>query len=57
MSKTKEKWKIERIYRDSDRRDPIERDLTFDEAKKLVKSFPDKEDSMVVFNKQDDETH
>jgi len=57
MNKTEEKFKVERVYRDSDRRNPIERDLTREEAMKLVNSFPDKEDSMVVFNKQDDETH
>ena len=47
-----EKYKVVRVYRNSDRKTLIEKNLTLDEAKRLVNSFPDSEKSMVVFYKQ-----
>lgn len=45
-------YKVIKIYRKSNRREIIERDLSLEEAKKLTNSFPDRSGSMVVFCKQ-----
>lgn len=45
-------YKVVKIFRKSQRREVIERDLTRDEAKRLVNSFPSNSRSMVVFMKQ-----
>lgn len=45
-------YKVVKIFRKSQRREVIERDLTRDEAKRLVNSFHNSERSMVVFMKQ-----
>lgn len=45
-------YKVVKIFRVSKRREVIERGLTMDEAKRLVKSFPNNGKSMVVFMKQ-----
>lgn len=43
---------VYRVYRNSARKIIIERNLTRDEAKRLVQSFPDRKSSMVCFTKQ-----
>lgn len=45
-------YKVVKIFRKSNRRELIRRNLTIDEAKRLVNSYPDKNNSMVVFYKQ-----
>lgn len=45
-------YKVVKIFRKSNRRELISRNLTIDEAKRLVNSYPDKNNSMVVFFKQ-----
>ncbi len=45
-------YKVYRIFRKSNRREIIRRGLTRDEAKTLVNSYPDRNGSMVVFDKQ-----
>jgi hypothetical protein len=45
-------YKVYRVFRKSRRKQIIQRDLTRDEAKRLVNSFPDSNTSMVVFDKQ-----
>jgi hypothetical protein len=45
-------YKVVKIFRKSNRREIIRRNLTIDEAKRLVNSYPDKNNSMVVFYKQ-----
>ena len=44
--------KVVKIFRKSQRKEIIERNLTRSEAQRLVQSFPDKNNSMVVFYKQ-----
>jgi hypothetical protein len=45
-------YKVVKIFRKSNRRELIRRNLTIDEAKRVVNSYPDKNNSMVVFYKQ-----
>jgi hypothetical protein len=45
-------YKVIKIFRKSNRREIIRRNLTIDEAKRVVNSYPDKNNSMVVFSKQ-----
>lgn len=45
-------YKVYRVYRKSARRVIIQRDLTREQAKTLVNSYPDSKTSMVVFDKQ-----
>jgi hypothetical protein len=45
-------YKVVKIFRKSNRREIIRRNLTIDEAKRIVNSYPDKNNSMVVFSKQ-----
>jgi len=45
-------YKVFRVFRVSRRREIIKRDLTRDEAKSLVKTYPNKYTSIVVFDKQ-----
>lgn len=45
-------YKVYRVFRKSGRRQIIEKDLTRDEAMRLVNSFPDKANSMIVFDKK-----
>jgi len=45
-------YKVVKIFRKSNRREIIIRNLTIDEAKRVVNSYPDKNNSMVVFSKQ-----
>ena len=45
-------YKVVKIFRKSQRKEIIERNLTRSEAQRLVQSFPDKNNSMVVFYKQ-----
>lgn len=45
-------YKVYRVFRKSGRRQILRRDLTRDEAKTLVNSYPDSNTSMVVFDKQ-----
>lgn len=45
-------YKVFRIFRKSGRRRIIERGLTREEAKRVVKSFPSSNTSMVCFDKQ-----
>lgn len=45
-------YKVYKVFRKSYRRVILARDLTRDEAISLVKSYPDSNTSMVVFDKQ-----
>ena len=45
-------YKVYKVFRKSYRREVIARNLTRDEAIKLVNSYPDSNTSMVVFDKQ-----
>ena len=45
-------YKVVKIFRKSNRRELIRRNLSIDEAKRLVNSYSDKNNSMVVFYKQ-----
>jgi len=45
-------YKVVKIFRKSNRRELIRSNLTIDEAKRLVNSYPDKNNSMIVFFKQ-----
>ena len=45
-------YKVYKVYRNSKRRKVIERGLTREEAIRLVNSYPDRIDSIVVFDKQ-----
>ena len=45
-------YKVVKIFRISKRRQIIERNLTREEAKRLVNTYPDSNRSMVVFCKQ-----
>jgi len=45
-------YKVYRVYRNSCRKKVIEKNLTIEEARRLVNSFADNEKSMVVFTKQ-----
>jgi len=45
-------YKVVKIFRLSQRRQILERNLTREQAKRVVNSYPDKNNSMVVFYKQ-----
>ena len=45
-------YKVVKIFRVSRRRKVLQRNLSRDEAKRLVNSYPNSERSMVVFMKQ-----
>lgn len=45
-------YKVVKIYRDSQRREVLERGLTREEAMRVVDRYPDSDRSMVVFMKQ-----
>ena len=45
-------YKVVKIFRLSQRRIILEKGLTREEAKRVVNSYPDKNNSMVVFYKQ-----
>ena len=45
-------YKVVKIFRVSSRRQVIRRGLTLEEAKRVVNSYPDSNNSMVVFCKQ-----
>ena len=45
-------YKVMKIYRKSNRREVIRRNITREDAKLLVNSYPDSYTSMVVFTKQ-----
>lgn len=47
-----ETYKVVKVFRVSGRREVIRKGLTINEAKRLVKSYPDSNRSMVVFTKQ-----
>lgn len=46
------KYKVFRVMRKSCRKVVIERNLTIEQAKRLVNSFPDSNKSMVCFTEQ-----
>lgn len=53
MLKSKEpKYRIVRVYRNTGKKLTLQRNLTLEEAKRLVNSFPSCLNSMVVFYKQ-----
>lgn len=55
MSEEKEyigTYKVYKLYRQSCRRQIIERGLTRDQAKRLVNTYPDSKKHIVVFDKQ-----
>ena len=45
-------YKVVKIFRVSRRREVLQRNLSREEAKRLVNSYPNSERSMVVFMKQ-----
>lgn len=45
-------YKVVKIFRKSNRREIIRRNLTIEEAKRVVNSYPDSNTSMVIFYKQ-----
>jgi hypothetical protein len=45
-------YKVVKIYRSSHKRVLIERNLSREQAQRLVNTYPDKINSMVVFEKQ-----
>lgn len=45
-------YKVYKVFRTSGRREILKRNLTREEAVKLTGSYPNKKNSMVVFNKQ-----
>ena len=47
-----EKYKVVKIFRVSRRQEVLERNLTREEAKRVVNRYPDSSRSMVVFMKQ-----
>lgn len=47
-----EKYKVFRVYRNSARHVVLQKNLTRDEAIRIVNAFPDSEKSMVCFTKQ-----
>jgi len=46
------KYKVVRVYRESDRRQTIQKNLSREQAQALVKAFPNSPKSMVVFTAQ-----
>ena len=48
-----ELYNVVKVFRKSQRRLIIESSLTIEEAKRLVKSYPDSNTSMVVFTKKE----
>lgn len=51
-STNEERYKVVKIFRVSGRRQVLRRNLTREEAKRVVNSYPDSTRSMVVFYKQ-----
>lgn len=49
---TEKKYIVHKVFRKSGRRQVIAKNLTRDEAKRLVNSYPDSNTSMVIFNEQ-----
>lgn len=47
-----EKYKVYKVYRNSGGKKLIEKNLSREQAQKLVQAYPDSETSMVVFTKQ-----
>jgi hypothetical protein len=47
-----EKYKVVKVFRVSRRQEVLERNLTREEAKRVVNRYPDSNRSMVVFMKQ-----
>jgi hypothetical protein len=47
-----DKYKVVKIFRKSRRREILERNLTREEAKRVVNRYPDSSRSMVVFERQ-----
>jgi hypothetical protein len=47
-----EKYKVVKVFRVSRRQEVLERNLTREEAKRVVNRYPDSSRSMVVFMKQ-----
>ena len=45
-------YKVVKIFRRSGRREILRKGLTIDEAKRVVNSYPDSNNHMVVFMKQ-----
>lgn len=52
METKTERYKVVKIMRKSARRSVLQRNLTLEEAKTMVRSFPSSQKSMVVFYKQ-----
>lgn len=47
-----QKYRVVKVYRNSGRRTVLQKNLTRDEAKKIVNAFPDNQKTMVCFTKQ-----
>jgi hypothetical protein len=47
-----DKYKVVKIFRKSRRREILERNLTREEAKRVVNRYPDSSRSIVVFERQ-----
>jgi hypothetical protein len=52
MKHTTEFYKVYKVFRVSNRKQILRRNLTRDEATRVVNSYPDSSRSMVVFSKQ-----
>lgn len=52
MNQSAEFYKVVKIFRVSNRREVLRRNLSREEAKTVVNSYPDSNRSMVVFYKQ-----
>jgi ribosomal protein L7/L12 len=51
-STEKPKYKVFKVYRNSARREILYKNLSLEEAKRIVNSFPNRKKSMVCFTKQ-----
>jgi len=52
METTKKKYKVFKVFRKSGRKTILQRNLTKDQARIMVNSFPDSQKSMVCFTEQ-----
>ncbi len=57
MNTKTEFYKVVKLFRVSNRRQILRRNLSIDEAKNVVNSYPDSSRSMVIFCKQNNYSH
>jgi len=46
------RYKVIRVFRDCRKHEVLEENLTLQQAQKIVRTFPDKEETMVLYIKQ-----